>query len=373
MEGNFNRGPEAKTLFGGSEAPTPNLRGESTNPADLVEKTLTPAQQQALAKMTSEMSPEDAQALRVALVNADVAPAAAPKPQLLSGSEYLGALAATRAQPSMRNAAESGMQGGDSQSPPSKDGKFRLIEGGALGAGAKGRRAIGGDFGLEATGASALAVPAHAALHPASVNGSGKTLELNGQVVQGAMSRNRLSTDAMVGLSSGVRELSQSGGGEIRLRLNPNNMGEITMKVMTDGRHVGLQIQASDDRAKRVIEESIGTLKESLAQQQLTLGAVDLTVARGPGLTGGQDFSSSQNSQQGQSQSNDGLASQGWNLNQGSQQQQHSGRQEGSPYAGSSYERQSSSVASASAPMAAAAARARASASVDSGRLDVIA
>ena len=66
----------------------------------------------------------------------------------------------------------------------------------------------------------------------------------------------------------------------MRIRLKPDNLGELHLRVVTDGTQVGLHIQASDERAKKVLEESIGHLKEGLASQNLSLGKLDVTVAQ---------------------------------------------------------------------------------------------
>jgi flagellar hook-length control protein FliK len=79
-------------------------------------------------------------------------------------------------------------------------------------------------------------------------------------------------------MSSQIQSLSIKGGGEMRVRLKPENLGELNLRVIANGNHVGLQIQASDERAKKIIEESLGYLKESLSAQKLSLGQVDLTV-----------------------------------------------------------------------------------------------
>ena len=51
------------------------------------------------------------------------------------------------------------------------------------------------------------------------------------------------------------------------------------IRVTTNGKDVGLKVQANDPAAKKVIEESLGALRDSLAGQSLALGRVDVTVA----------------------------------------------------------------------------------------------
>lgn len=122
-----------------------------------------------------------------------------------------------------------------------------------------------------------LAVTAQAL--PSSQSGVPAMAVMSGNVVQGAMTRERLSTDSLVNLSSEISKLKHSGG-EIRMRLRPDNLGELRIQISTVGSDVGLKIQASDERVKKVLEESIGSLKESLSAQSLTLGKLDLTVGQ---------------------------------------------------------------------------------------------
>ncbi len=106
------------------------------------------------------------------------------------------------------------------------------------------------------------------------------TVRMDGGVVAGSMSRNRLSTESVSGIAQSIRQLGN--GGEMRIRLKPDHLGELHLKVTTGGQagtNVGLQIQASDERARKILEESMGSLKESLASQNLSLGRVDVQVA----------------------------------------------------------------------------------------------
>jgi hypothetical protein len=117
---------------------------------------------------------------------------------------------------------------------------------------------------------------------------------VTGHVVQGSMAQDRLSSETVIGMSSSIRTLSANGGGEMRIRLKPENLGELHVRVMTDGTQVGLHIQANDEKAKKILEESLGHLKESLATQNLKLGHVDFTVAKAAKSEGGEMNHSSQ-------------------------------------------------------------------------------
>ena len=92
----------------------------------------------------------------------------------------------------------------------------------------------------------------------------------------------------------------------MKIRLNPDHLGELHVKVMTRGNQVGLQIQASDERARKILEESMSSLKTSLAAQHLTLGQFDLTVAQAASPSGQSSGGDLPGQAQGQAQQQSG-------------------------------------------------------------------
>jgi flagellar hook-length control protein FliK len=66
---------------------------------------------------------------------------------------------------------------------------------------------------------------------------------------------------------------------------------------VTDGKNVGLHIQATDERAKKILEESISHLKDSMASQSLSLNTVDFSIGRSQ-VSGAGDQRQGQFSQQ---------------------------------------------------------------------------
>ena len=64
----------------------------------------------------------------------------------------------------------------------------------------------------------------------------------------------------------------------MRIKLRPDHLGEVNVRVTTLNNEVGLQIQATDEKAKKVIEDSMSYLKESLASHRLNLGSVELSL-----------------------------------------------------------------------------------------------
>lgn len=111
-------------------------------------------------------------------------------------------------------------------------------------------------------------------------------VEVTGRVVKGAMAMDRLSSESLFDLSSSIRTLTPKGGGEINLRLYPEQLGELRVRVNTYGNNVSLDFQATNNSAKKVLEDSMGYLKSTLEAQKLNLGKVDLSVVD---LFGGQN------------------------------------------------------------------------------------
>jgi len=294
MEGGMHRHPAQQTLISGDQ------RGESADPT---------AQLAKLASLMSGATAKNsgsAEAAREApgtpglemgmeelppQFNISTVPEAVgseqPRQRSLSGDDFL----------SLRQglSAEQGapVQSGVGKSNPAKN--LKVLEGGVVQQGGPlkerpGRsnltnglsKPIGSDtLGLihpemngkaAALGASALPFAA-----------APGTLKVDGAVVPGSMQRNRLSSESVLGVSQNIRQLTTAGGGEMRIRLKPDHLGELHVRVSAGGKsgsEIGLQIQASDERAKKILEESISSLRDSLSGQNLNLSKVDVQVAQ---------------------------------------------------------------------------------------------
>jgi len=128
----------------------------------------------------------------------------------------------------------------------------------------------------------------HSRQDPTAFNPNAPVMNLTGQVTQGSMAKNRLSTESLVGMTGGIRQLSSQGGGEMKIRLRPDNLGELEVRVFTRGNSVGLKFQASDAKAKKVIEDSLGYLKDNMAAQNLTVAKIEIGVAQPASQSQGQ-------------------------------------------------------------------------------------
>lgn len=70
----------------------------------------------------------------------------------------------------------------------------------------------------------------------------------------------------------------QKGGGESKIQLNPEGLGEIHMKVSVKDGKVDLQIATQTHEAKKLVESSMHELKDSLSQKNLGMDAVKVDV-----------------------------------------------------------------------------------------------
>ena len=113
--------------------------------------------------------------------------------------------------------------------------------------------------------------------HPIGKGMQAPAMEL--PVTQGTAGKTVLSHDAIHQLSQQVNLLSQAKqDGEIKIRLKPDHLGDLMMSVKTSGQNVAIQIKAHAPEAKRILEESIGRLKDSLSTQNLNLSSVDIVA-----------------------------------------------------------------------------------------------
>lgn len=87
----------------------------------------------------------------------------------------------------------------------------------------------------------------------------------------------------------------KKGGGEAKVQLNPEGLGEIQMKVSVNDGKVGIEMSAETKEAKKLIESSLSDLKSSLNQHRLGLETVKVDVGN---QTSSENKNSEQQSQQ---------------------------------------------------------------------------
>ena len=73
-----------------------------------------------------------------------------------------------------------------------------------------------------------------------------------------------------------ARFLADKGGGEMKVSLNPEGLGELSLKVKMVNGQVNVEMITASDEAKKVLERGLGELKESLAVHKLHLDSVKI-------------------------------------------------------------------------------------------------
>ncbi|NQZ02696.1 MAG: flagellar hook-length control protein FliK [Bdellovibrionales bacterium] len=73
--------------------------------------------------------------------------------------------------------------------------------------------------------------------------------------------------------------LMKKGGGEAKVTLNPEGLGQIQLKVSTEGEQVAVDMVAESSEAKKLIEKGLGDLKATLASHKLNVENLKVDLA----------------------------------------------------------------------------------------------
>ena len=70
--------------------------------------------------------------------------------------------------------------------------------------------------------------------------------------------------------------LVKKGGGEVTVKMSPEGMGEVQLKVILQNGKLNVEMQTADKNVKKLIEESLSDLKSGLAAHRLSLEHVKI-------------------------------------------------------------------------------------------------
>ena len=73
-----------------------------------------------------------------------------------------------------------------------------------------------------------------------------------------------------------AKYLVTKGGGEMTVKMSPEGMGEVHLKVILQEGKINIEMNTQDKSVKKLIEESLSDLKSSLASQQMKLDHVKI-------------------------------------------------------------------------------------------------
>lgn len=99
---------------------------------------------------------------------------------------------------------------------------------------------------------------------------------------------------AVPDLVQNAKVMVRDGGGEMKVTLKPEGLGEVAMKVSVHEGKVNVQMITESDEAKRLIERQLGELKASLTGQNLHVDAIKVDTATNLGKQMEQQYQDAQ-------------------------------------------------------------------------------
>lgn len=90
---------------------------------------------------------------------------------------------------------------------------------------------------------------------------------------------NQAKQEAIQNIVNNAQMLAQKGGGEMKLTLRPDHLGEIQLKVALEGSRVDVQMVTERNDVKKMIEQGVQELRNGLAQHNLSMEKLDVSVS----------------------------------------------------------------------------------------------
>ena len=84
--------------------------------------------------------------------------------------------------------------------------------------------------------------------------------------------------EAIRSIVNQAQMLAAKGGGEMRMSLKPEHLGEIQLKVAMEGNRVNVQMTAERGEVKKLIEQNVHELRHGLASHNLSMDKLDVSV-----------------------------------------------------------------------------------------------
>lgn len=146
---------------------------------------------------------------------------------------------------------------------------------------------------------AAATVRGHALHSVMVVAGGSETTGIDGAPASRAERGPGANVDPVQRVVQVLRAQTHSGGGEIRLRLEPPDLGSLRIDMRMHGDVLTLRVQATTDAARQIIESRAAELQHALAQHGISVDRISVehrpTMGGGaqdaPGSDGGRDGS----------------------------------------------------------------------------------
>ena len=117
---------------------------------------------------------------------------------------------------------------------------------------------------------------------------------------------------AVPDLVQNAQVLVRDGGGEMKVTLTPDGLGEVAMKVSVQDGKVNVQMITESDEAKKLIERQLGELKSSLTGHHLQVTEIKVDTATNIGKQMEQQYQDAQRQQAQQTLEQYRQDQQGW-------------------------------------------------------------
>jgi hypothetical protein len=91
-------------------------------------------------------------------------------------------------------------------------------------------------------------------------------------------------------LFENAKILTQNGGGEMQMKLSPEGLGDLQLKVVVANGKVDLELKTQNHEVKKMMESTISELKSSLAHHSLSIDNVKVDVATQDNNSSGDSF-----------------------------------------------------------------------------------
>lgn len=103
-------------------------------------------------------------------------------------------------------------------------------------------------------------------------------------------------TSGLDALKDQAQLMVGQGGGEARIKLNQEGLGEVQLKVLVHDGKVNVEMKTDNTEAKKILESSIADLKQSLSSHKLSVDNVKVDVGTGDpqGQSRSMDFAQDQ-------------------------------------------------------------------------------
>lgn len=124
----------------------------------------------------------------------------------------------------------------------------------------------------------------HAAPHIVAEGARGFEQTVQTRTQQTAEPSRALHDSVMAQVREGVASREGNGNGEITVRLNPVELGELRINVRVVDQQVKVEVLAANSQVRDILLSNLDSLKENFSRQNLTMSGFDVSTGTGQGF-----------------------------------------------------------------------------------------